>query len=110
MSFERHSYQFHFALDSIELRVTGEVIMNLWQKSIIGGLFLSLFHFLWILLVAAGWAQPVMDFVFKLHMLNSPFTVQPFDIQLAIGLLAITFLAGCFYVLAFLLIKNLIAD
>ena len=81
--------------------------MNLWQKSIIGGLCLSLFHFLWILLVATGWAQPVMDFIFKLHMLNSPFTVQPFNIQLAMGLLAITFLAGCFYVLAFYAIRAL---
>ena len=47
--------------------------MNLLKTSITGGLSLASFHVIWILLVAVGWAQALMDFIFKLRMLNSPF-------------------------------------
>lgn len=83
--------------------------MTLFRKSIIGGICLSSFHMIWALFVAMGWAQPIMDFVFKLHMLNSPFQVQPFNIALALGLIIFTFLMGCFYVASFFFIKNLLS-
>lgn len=79
--------------------------MNLFRASMISGLCLASLHFCWVVLVALGWAQPFMDFIFKLHMLNSPFQVQPFDAMLALGLLLITFLIGCFYGLIFYLVK-----
>ena len=81
--------------------------MNLLLTCLTGGLGLASLHFVWVLLVALGWAQPFMDFVFKLHMLDSPFKVQPFNIVLALGLLVITFLIGCFYGLAFHFAKTL---
>jgi hypothetical protein len=84
--------------------------MNLFRTSAISGLCLASLHFSWIVLVALGWAQPFMDFIFKLHMLNSPLQVQPFDIVLGIGLLLITFLIGCFYGLIFYLVKNRISN
>lgn len=80
--------------------------MNLFQTSVIGGLCLSSIHFCWALLVALEWAQSLMDFIFKLHMLNPPFEVQPFSLSLASGLLAITFLVGCFYGAVFYFIKS----
>lgn len=80
--------------------------MNLFRTATISGLCLSSIHFCWVLLVALGWAQPLMDFILKLHMLNSPFQVQPFDITLALGLLSITFLIGCFYGTVFYFIKK----
>ena len=80
--------------------------MNLFRTSIVGGLCLASFHMFWALLVAIGWAQPLMDIVFKLHMLNSPFKVQPFDILLAFGLIGITFAIGCFYGAVFYFIKR----
>ena len=82
--------------------------MSLFRTSMIGGLCLASLHFCWLILVFVGSAQPLLDFIFKLHMLNSPFQVQPFDYLLAIGLLGITFLIGCFYGFVFYMIKHLI--
>jgi hypothetical protein len=79
--------------------------MSLLKKSIVGGICLSSIHLVWILLVISEWAQATLDFIFKLHMLNSPFKVQPFDISLAISLLALTFFMGSLYVLGFYSIK-----
>ena len=80
--------------------------MNILRISIISGLCLTSLHFLWVILVALGLAQPFMTFIFKLHMLNSPFEVQSFDVMLALGLLSITFLIGCFYGAIFYLVKS----
>ena len=82
--------------------------MSLFRTSMIGGLCLASLHFCWLILVLTGLAQPLLDFIFKLHMLNSPFKVQPFDGLLALGLLGITFLIGCFYGFVFYMIKRLI--
>lgn len=82
---------------------------QLIQTSLITGLCLSSLHLSWIVLILLGWAQPLMDFIFKLHMLNSPFQVQPFDLGLAVSLVLITFVIGAFYGLVFVLIKNLLA-
>ncbi len=79
--------------------------MNLFRASMVGGLCLASFHFLWVVLIALGWAQPFIDFIFKLHMLSSPFQVQPFSVVLAIGLLLFTFLIGCFYGFIFYFVK-----
>lgn len=83
--------------------------MSLIRTSLIGGLCSSSLHVCWVILVALGLAQPLLAFIFKLHMLNSPFQVQAFDIVLATGLIGITFLIGCFYGAVFYLIKNKIA-
>ena len=71
------------------------------EAAVIGGATLSSLHLCWILLVASGWAQPFMDFIFRLHMLSSPFQVQPFSAGLALALIAITFLFGALYGLIF---------
>ena len=80
--------------------------MRLLQTTLIGGLCLSSLHFCWVVLIGLGWAQPILDFVFKLHMLNSPFQVQTFNLALAIGLIGLTFLIGCFYGALFYFIKS----
>lgn len=80
--------------------------MNIFHTTLIGGFCLSSLHFLWVILIWLGIAQPLLDFIFKLHMLNSPFQVQPFNLSFAVGLIGITFLIGCFYGALFFLIKN----
>lgn len=80
--------------------------MNLFRTSVIGGFCLASLHFCWALLVALGLAQPLMDFIFKLHMLNSPFQVQIFNWGLALSLIAVTFVIGAFYSFIFYFIKN----
>jgi len=72
----------------------------------VGGLCLASLHFIWVVLILFGWAQPLMDFIFKLHMLNSPFQVQAFSWSLALSLIAVTFAFGAFYGFVFYLIQN----
>ena len=80
--------------------------MTLFQTTLISGFCLSILHFCWAILVASGWAQSLLDYIFKLHMLSSPFQVQAFDLGLAMGLIGITFSIGCFYGALFFLIKH----
>lgn len=56
--------------------------------------FLAGFHFLWALLVASGWAQSVMDFIMRLHMIKPFYVIAPFDIALAGSLVAFTAISG----------------
>jgi hypothetical protein len=79
---------------------------KLIHNGIVGGLCLSSLHLIWIILIFLGWAQPLMDFVFKLHMLNSPFQVQHFNLVLAAGLLILTFTVGAFGGLIFSFFSN----
>lgn len=80
-------------------------------KTVIGfGFGLSILHLVWVLIVASGWAQPIMDYIFKIHMLNSPFIAQPFNFSYAIQLLAITFGVGCFYGIVFYIAKRIFFD
>lgn len=66
------------------------------------GAFLGLFHAVWASLVALNWAQALMDFVFNLHMIHPLYTVGPFSLAMAGGLVVFTTLVGfvCGYVFA----------
>lgn len=81
---------------------------SLIQSCLVGGLCLASLHLTWVILVLLAWAQPLMDFIFKLHMLSSPFQVQPFHWGYALSLITITFGVGFFFGLVFYLIQNAI--
>ncbi|MDO8469026.1 MAG: hypothetical protein Q7S29_04685 [Candidatus Peribacter sp.] len=68
----------------------------------LGGL-LGFIHLLWALLVFAGFAQALMDFVFSMHMLTPVLTVGPFSIARAVVLIIMTFVVG--YVVGWLFAK-----
>ena len=51
-------------------------------------------HIIWSLLVLAGWAQPLIDFVFWAHMIRPIYVVQAFAPVVAFTLVAITAVIG----------------
>lgn len=55
---------------------------------------LAVIHLLWSALVASGWAQFAMDWVFRLHFIQPPYTIAPFVPMYAVGLVVMTFVAG----------------
>lgn len=65
------------------------------------GAFLGTWHLVWSVLVAVGLAQPLLDFVFTLHMIRPPYTVGPFSLGMAAGLVIFTAVFG--YVVGYVL-------
>lgn len=84
------------------------LFMKYIRVGLIGGLSLASLHLCWVLLVASGWAQPFLDWIFKLHMLDSPFRVQTFSLRYAAILLVVTFSIGLLYGVVFELIRTAI--
>ncbi len=60
---------------------------------VFGGLF-GVIHLVWAVLVAVGVAQPLLDFVFKLHMLQPVVVVGSFNLMYAVGLIVMTAVVG----------------
>lgn len=56
--------------------------------------FMALFHAVWCVLVVTGAAQWLLNFVYKLHFLNNPFTVAQFAWGNAALLILVTAVVG----------------
>jgi hypothetical protein len=65
------------------------------------GSILGLWHLTWSLLVAVGFAQVLIDWIFRLHFIQPPYTIAPFRFGLAVTLIAVTTAIG--YVFGWLL-------
>lgn len=64
------------------------------RLGLILGLFLALFNLAWAALVAIGWAQPLMNFIFWAHFITPPYHVEPFALPQAIILISFVFAMG----------------
>ncbi len=68
--------------------------MHAHKVGLVFGSLFGGFHLLWSLLVLAGFAQPLLNFVFWAHMIQQSYTVLPFDLTAAGTLFIITALMG----------------
>jgi len=68
------------------------------------GVFVGGWHFLWALLVAAGWAQPFLRFVLLLHFISPIYAIAPFNAGIAFILILSATIGGftCGYLLGLL--------
>ncbi len=60
---------------------------------VLGGLF-GIAHAAWAVAVLVGIAEPFLNWIFGLHFLNFPFTVDPFSFWNAAMLVVVTFIVG----------------
>jgi hypothetical protein len=68
--------------------------INPIRLGIIIGLVVGLMHACWAGLVASGFAQKLMDFIFWAHFIAPRFQVAPFEITRAAILVGVTFAIG----------------
>ena len=71
--------------------------MNPVNKNKVGlvlGAFFGLWHVVWSILVALGWAQPLLNWFFRLHMIEPPFRFAAFDLGLAATLIVVASIIG----------------
>jgi hypothetical protein len=69
-------------------------MLNKNRVGLIIGTFSGVWHVLWSVLVATSQAQPLLDWVYKLHSLNNPFHVAAFSVTTSIGLVLFSFFSG----------------
>ena len=69
-------------------------MINRHKLGLLFGSFLGLCHFVWALLVLSGMAQTLTDWIFRLHFIQPPYTILPFNLGAAVGLILVTSVTG----------------
>ena len=70
-----------------------------------GGL-LAIWHATWSILVALGWAQFLIDWIFRFHFIQPVYKIMPFDAFFALCLIVITGVFGYILGWVFAIIWN----
>ena len=73
---------------------------NKFLIGVIFGIVGAVWHVFWSFLVWAGWAQPFIDFIFRLHFITPPYRIAAFDFGTAALLVAVVF--ALWFVLGFI--------
>jgi hypothetical protein len=71
--------------------------LNPFKVAAVLGTVMGGFHLCWSILVALGWAQSVIDFVFWAHFIKPIYVIEPFEFARAMILLFLT--AGIGFIL-----------
>jgi len=64
------------------------------KTGLLFALLLGGWHTLWAALVASGWAQSLLNFVFWLHFIKPIYVIADFKLGVALALIAITAAIG----------------
>lgn len=72
----------------------GRSTIGINRTGLVLGLVLGTMHLLWALLIAAGVAQAVMDFVFRLHFIQPVYVIEPFRLIRALALVLLAAASG----------------
>lgn len=68
--------------------------LNQHKTGLALGALAGLWHVVWSVLMALGLAQPFINWVLALHMIQEPFTVLPFSFITAIELVVFASIVG----------------
>ena len=60
------------------------------RAALIIAILLGSWHLVWSLLVAVGWAQPLIDFIFWIHFIQPVYVIERFNVGIALLLISIT--------------------
>jgi hypothetical protein len=60
------------------------------RAGLILGSFIGGLHFIWALIVASGFVQPLIDFIFWMHFIKPVYIVQSFGVWAAFVLVGLT--------------------
>lgn len=80
--------------------------LNPNKVGLVFGAVFGLNHLIWSLLVWLGLAQRLLDFIFGLHMIESPFKLLPFSPRHAVTLVIFTTVIGYLVGLVFAWLWN----
>jgi ribose/xylose/arabinose/galactoside ABC-type transport system permease subunit len=69
-------------------------MINRHKLGLLFGSFLGLCHFVWAWLVLSGMAQTLTDWIFRLHFIQPPYTILPFNLGSAVSLILVTSVTG----------------
>ena len=68
--------------------------LNTQKVALTVGGFAATVHLVWSVIVALGWGQGLLNFIFRLHMIAPAPTVGPFSLGHAIVLVIVTGIVG----------------
>ena len=68
--------------------------INPIKSGLVLGAVIGLWHLAWSLMVAFGWAQPFIDFVFWMHFIKPIYVIQAFNLGTATFLVVVTAIMG----------------
>ncbi|MEQ1811101.1 MAG: hypothetical protein ABL889_14305 [Terricaulis sp.] len=80
--------------------------INPFRLGIVVGLVVAAVHAMWAAMVALDWAQPFLDFIFRLHFVTPPYHVEAFEIATAGMLVGVTGAIGFFAGIAVAIVWN----